>query len=337
MRPASTQRWRDGTDSWHPAHEGGFNPDRFDVAPIDHAAAAAFVRQHHYAATWPSVTLAYALHDHSGDRPVLAGIIARGMPTDDRVLTNPFPSLVPNDESLEWSRLVLVDDVPANGESRFAARAFELAAAHGIRGIVTFADPLARSSRTPAGPALVKPGHIGIVYQALNMSYLGRATPRTLRVLPDGTVLTARAISKVRTGERGAGGVISRLVQLGAPRPDGQLDPAAWLDVAFDAIGAYRQRHPGNYRYAVRIGTRSQRTRTIIAMPAAAYPKPVGMARPYWGWCNERRAWTTCREDAEHFASRQAAEAAGAASGETDAYAVPILDDQIELFGLTAQ
>lgn len=33
-------------------------------------------------------------------------------------------------------------------------------------------------------------------------------------------------------------------------------------------------RHPGNYRYALPIGTRAQRTRTVIALATLPYPKP---------------------------------------------------------------
>ena len=46
------------------------------------------------------------------------------------VLLKPFPTLVPNVESLELSCLVLVDEMPPTG-SWFCARAFELAAGHG--------------------------------------------------------------------------------------------------------------------------------------------------------------------------------------------------------------
>jgi hypothetical protein len=47
---------------------------------------------------------------------------------------------VPYHESLDLSRVVILDSMPANAESWFCARAFELAAAAGIRGIVAFSD-----------------------------------------------------------------------------------------------------------------------------------------------------------------------------------------------------
>jgi hypothetical protein len=37
--------------------------------------------------------------------------------------------------------MVLLDSVPANGESWFAARALRLAAEHGVRGVIAFSHP----------------------------------------------------------------------------------------------------------------------------------------------------------------------------------------------------
>jgi hypothetical protein len=59
-------------------------------------------------------------------------------------------------------------------------------------------------------------GHIGIIYKAKRAEYLGRSTPRTLTVLPDGQIISARAAQKVRAGERGHHHVETRLVALGA-------------------------------------------------------------------------------------------------------------------------
>jgi hypothetical protein len=66
---------------------------------------------------------------------------------------------------------------------------FRLAATAGIAGVVSFSDPVAR---TTADGALVKPGHVGIIYQAANAAYLGLSTPRTHVLLRDGTVFDDR-------------------------------------------------------------------------------------------------------------------------------------------------
>jgi hypothetical protein len=50
-----------------------------------------------------------------------------------------------------------------------------MAGQQGVRGVVSFSDPVPR--RTAAGD-LVFPGHIGTIYQASNAGYLGRTTPR---------------------------------------------------------------------------------------------------------------------------------------------------------------
>jgi hypothetical protein len=133
-----------------------------------------------------------------------------------------------------------------NGETWFLNHAFrEYAAAAGIRGVVSFSDPVART--TAAGETVFL-GHIGGIYQASNARYCGRSTPRTLCLLPDGTVLSARALQKVRKLECGHDYVERVLVGHGArPRLDGQ-DPRRWLREALDAACVRRARHPGNHR-----------------------------------------------------------------------------------------
>lgn len=103
---------------------------------------------------------------------------------------------VPYRQSLELNRLVLLDEVKAPAESWFAARCFRQAHTQGIRGILAHSDPQPRLRQTPHGPEPLFPGHVGTIYQALNMHYLQRTRARTLTVLPDGSVLA----SGVRAG-----------------------------------------------------------------------------------------------------------------------------------------
>lgn len=268
---AVTQRWRDGRHGWRPASEGGFNPDRYSVSEIGETTAAAFVQRHHYSTSWPAARLRYGLHD--ADK--LVGAIVLGVPMSKAVLCNPFPTLEPYVESLELSRLVLLDEVPANAESWFCAAVFRLAADRGVRGVVAFSDPEPRWRRLQGkAPEEIKPGHVGIVYQALNFEYLGRGTRRSLVMLPDATVVTARALAKVTGGERGRDGVVKRLVDLGATPPRLDEEPAVWLRRALATVGAARQNHPGNHRYAIRTGrNRAERTRVAIGMASHTYPK----------------------------------------------------------------
>ena len=60
--------------------------------------------------------------------------------------------------------------------------------------------------------------------------YLGRSTPRTLHLLPDGSTFSARAAQKIRRGERGWRYAVEQLVSAGAPAPTGDL--GSWLKTA---------------------------------------------------------------------------------------------------------
>lgn len=200
----------------------------------------------------------------------LVGVLTLGIPMHVGVLEGPFKGLVPYEESLELNRLVLLDEVPANAETWTQACAFRLAAARGVRGVVAHSDPEPRTRLTAHGPELVFPGHYGTIYQAKGMDYLGKTRPRRLTMLPDGSVLHDRAMSKVRNGERGRGGVERRLVALGA-RPRDEGEPGrAWLAEALQALGARVVPHGGNHRYAAYIGPRTSRRLTATSYP---YPK----------------------------------------------------------------
>ncbi|WP_456114943.1 hypothetical protein [Streptomyces kaniharaensis] len=164
----------------------------------------------------------------------------------------------------------------ANGESFFIAAALRRAAERGIRGVVSFSDPVPRSRRTPSGEMIISNGHLGIVYQSCNFRFTGRGTKRTLTLLPDGTVLTARSRAKLtsRVPEPGAAGVESRLAALGAPPRTAGESPSQWLPRALEQLGARSIRHPGNFRYVLAVGrSRAERSRTLIALGAQPYPK----------------------------------------------------------------
>lgn len=264
------QRWTGRRPSWRRTSEGGFNPVRYAVGPIEEDDARGFVQTHHYSRAYPAARLRYGLFDRlAGDR--LVGVAVLGVPMRSLVLTNPFPTLEPYRQSLELSRLVLLDEVPGNAETWFLTRALDQAAARGIRGVVMFSDPLPRR----IDGVLTMPGHVGIVYQALNCTYTGRGKARTLTVLPDGMVLSDRSAQKIRAGERGAAGVVTRLVDLGATEPGRliRLTPAEWLAYALAEIGAEQVRHLGNHRYVLALGERRARRGTRVGFPAKQFPK----------------------------------------------------------------
>ncbi|MEU4244275.1 hypothetical protein [Actinoplanes sp. NPDC026619] len=240
------------------------------MAALPEAEAKAFCLTHHYARSWPAARLRYGMIDR--DTGGLCGLIVLGVPMHHAVLTGPFPLLEPYRQSLELSRVTLLDTVAPNGESWLITQALRRAAEFGVRGVVAFADPVPRWRETPHGRVLVKPGHIGGLYQACSALYTGLATPRTLIMLPDATVLTARAAAKLTAGERGARGVTARLLALGATPPHPGRHPAAWLQHALAEIGATRIRHPGNHRYLIKVGGPRQRCKTVIAYTGRPYP-----------------------------------------------------------------
>jgi hypothetical protein len=113
---------------------------------------------------------------------------------------------------------------------------------------VSFSDPLQR--RTIAGE-VVHMGHVGTIYQAHNGIYLGRATARTLRLLPDGRVFSDRAAQKIRKGERGWKYAAAQLEAFGAdsvPIDDPEAR-AHWLTSSVSALTT-KLRHRGNHKYA---------------------------------------------------------------------------------------
>ncbi len=178
------QRWRNRRHSFVRRRDGGFDRSRYRVIDIDERTARHFVAAHHYSRTLPATRLRYGLIDRQDDS--LVGVAVLSVPVQASVLTAVFPRLEPYRESLELGRLVLLDPVAANAETHFLAGVFRAAAHRGIRGVVSFSDPVQRT--TPCG-RVVMPGHVGIVYQAKGALYTGRATPRTVLLLPDGTVL----------------------------------------------------------------------------------------------------------------------------------------------------
>jgi hypothetical protein len=294
-RPESSwcQRWAGGRHSWRHLSEGGFDAAAYEVVPIDEAVARRFVTQHHYAGSYPAARQAYGLvtrDEHvAGGRPdlvdglPLVGVAVLSVPMRAAVLTNVFPALEPYVESLELGRFVLADQVPANGESWMLARVWRHAAATGVRGVVSFSDPMPRhvdvEISQPDGTTLRRrevrsPGHIGAIYQATNAVACGRSTARTLNYLPTrGMVLSERTLSKVRTGDRGAAAAEQTLVELGARcRRPGQCR-REWLRQALSDLEARKIRHPGNFRYAWQLGDRRARRQVRIAAARTPYPK----------------------------------------------------------------
>ncbi|WP_329431301.1 hypothetical protein OG339_47905 (plasmid) [Streptosporangium sp. NBC_01495] len=274
LAPAADEclRWRHGRlHGWRHVHEGGFNRHDYLVGPVAYTEARTFTTERHYSASWPSVRLRYGLW-HMATRhglPELVGVAALSVPPRKEVLTNVFPGLQAYYQTLELGRFLMDISVPGNGESFFLGEMLRLAALDGIRGLVSFADPMPRY--TAAG-RLIFPGHRGTSYQAGNAIYTGRATAGNITLLPDATVLSRRTAQKIRRGEPGWRAAEQLLVASGAtPRQPGE-NRAAWLAAACGQVGRV-VKHPGNHRYLFLAGTKAQKRRIRVTADRESYPK----------------------------------------------------------------
>jgi hypothetical protein len=256
------QRWRDRLGSFRDPGEPIRTAD-YDVVPFPRLAPGApdaakdFVERHHYSGSFPAARERVGLYR----RGELVGVAVFSVPCRPEVLTSVFPSA---EDSVELGRFVLLDEVPGNGETWFLARALRYMRAEGYCGVLSFSDPC---PRTTLDGREVFAGHIGTIYQAGNATYLGTGPRRSLKLLPDGRVLSARAISKIRAKERNWRGAAETLVALGAGEPP-EEDAArrAWL---LDACARFTRtvRHSGNHRYAWAL-------HKAIALPSSlSYPK----------------------------------------------------------------
>lgn len=268
------QRWQEGRASYRPAGET-IQPSEYEVAEIpDDRTARAFVAMHHYSHEYVAARFRYGLYRHGR----LSGVAVFSQPVNNKTLTNVFP--VDPLEACELGRLVLLDEVPGNGESWFVSKCFDRLRnaeivdkktgreLRGILGVVSFSDPVPR--RTLEG-RVVLPGHWGCVYQALSATYVGRGTARTLRLLPDGTVLNERAIQKVRKLEKGFAGQVEKLRSYGADELWG--DPAAWVRHWVPRLTRPLP-HGGNHKFVWALG---RKLRPFLPDPLP-YPKKTDAA-----------------------------------------------------------
>ena len=237
MHAALCQRYSYGRCRWRPAVEG-FDPRAYEVAPIaDDRTARAFVVEHHYSKTLPAARRRFGLYARGG---ALVGVAVYSVPMHPAVL-RPWRG----DDATELGRLVLRDEVPGNGESWFVRRTFDALKAEGFAGVVSYSDPV---RRVAIDGRVVLPGHVGVVYQALGAIYTGRGRSQTLRLLPDGSALSGRALAKIRSGDRGWRYAVEQLVAAGAREPAAGEDLRGWLDAVLPEF-VRPLRHDGCHRY----------------------------------------------------------------------------------------
>ena len=267
------QRWRERRDSYRPAGEP-IDVGRYGVEPLTgrhEAEARAFVERHHYSGSYPASRLAVGLWRSRGAvwAPELVGVAVLSVPMQPASIRR-WLGRDPA-EGVELGRFVLLDDVPANGESWFLRRAFAAVRRElpEVRAVLAYSDPVRRES---LDGTVVLPGHVGTIYQAHNGRYVGRASPRHLVLDPCGRIVSERALSKIRRGERGHRYATEALLRAGAPPRRHGEDPAAWVERALREGPFRRIRHPGNHTYAWPLDGRRDTAREL-APSAGAYPK----------------------------------------------------------------
>lgn len=258
------QRWRDRSASYRPAGEV-IDTAAYEVAAIiDDTTARAFVVREHYSRTYPAARRRFGLY-HRGE---LAGVAVFSVPARDEVL-RPLPG--GRDVACDLGRLVLLDHVPANGETWFVARCRDLLAREGFEGCVMFSDPYPRTKRDGS---VVFGGHIGTIYQGLGAVALDRSHPDTVYLLDDGRSFPRRALDKIRTRDTGWRYAVAQLVSAGAPAPTDD-DLGTWLARVL-ALHTRKVRHPGNLKYVMPFTPAAKR----------AVHRAVGVGRPYPKLCD---------------------------------------------------
>ena len=245
-----------------------FDPSAFAVEVLrGDREARAFVEAHHYSGSYPAARCRVGLYRRLEGwyRGELVGVAVFSVPMAQSVI--PKWGGVEAAEGVELGRFVLLESVGFNGESWFLARALRALSAElpQVRAVVSMADPLPRL--TAAG-AVVSPGHVGTIYQALNASYRGRTEPRLHSQGTDGRFLSPRALSKIRGEEQGWEYASRDLIAAGAdPRRVGE-GGGEWLARVLPTFR--RTRHPGNHVYLFRIDPRGRRSAEASLLP---YPK----------------------------------------------------------------
>lgn len=262
------QRWRDGRE--YIVRGDRINPADFDVDVITERVARPFVEQHHYSGSYPAARLAVGLFRGTN----LVGAAVFSVPMNNAAIPK-WTGLEAHAQGVELGRLVLLDSVAAYGESWFVARAFRALRIEkpGVESVLSYADPVER--RDSSG-RMVKPGHVGTVYQALNASYRGLARPRTDYFTPFGELVSRRALSKVRLDEIGAGYAIEQLRGLGAPPRQPWETGRRWIErLMYEDRWLTGIRHPGNHTYTFALTKRARRAAQALPKSLAPrdYPK----------------------------------------------------------------
>jgi hypothetical protein len=260
------QRWQGGGARWVAPSGGVFEPSRYRVDEVSESAAKAFICAHHYSASYPAARYRVGLFDVA-DGGALVGVCVFSVPMSQAVLTR-YADLGDAREGVELGRLVLLGDVAFNAESWFVSRALkQVREAKGVRFVLSYSDPVERRA---ASGEIVKPGHVGTIYQALNARFMGRSSSRVLLLSPSGVCVSPRALSKIRNGEVGARYAEGQLREAGAPPREAGEGGAQYVSRVLGGGLFQRLAHPGNLAYGWAL-ERGRKGEALFNLPALPY------------------------------------------------------------------
>ena len=254
-------RWRARRASYRPAQEP-IDPSRFRVAPIGDRLARDFVLAHHYSGSYPAAIAAYGLYERIAPfQDDLVGVAVFSVPMQPRAADAYGADGLP---FCELGRFVLLDRVGGNGETWFLTRAMRQlgldkrdAAGRALYGLcLAYSDPV---PRTDANGVVRFAGHYGGIYSSGPGIYVGRGSARTHWLTREGAIVSPRALSKLRNGERGDRATYEHLRAQGAPPIEIGEAPADYVRRALRE-GPFRQlRHRGNHAYVLPLGSHANR------------------------------------------------------------------------------
>ncbi len=264
-----SQRWRDRREAY--VTNGTVIDPAIHSVNVIHCSRTAkpFVEAHHYSGSFPATRLSCGLfRNGAGGRSELVGVASFAVPMNNasiRLHTGLEDPLA----GVDLGRLILLDDVAANGESWFVSRAFRLLRREkpGILSVIAYSDPV---RRVASDGTIVMPGHCGMVYQALSAQLRGRSSARIDHVMPNGRIVSPRALSKIRTQDTGSAYAERQIVEAGAPARDHGEEPCDWIMRLRREGHLSQRRHPGNLVYAfalTRAAKLAGRDRPSLAYP----------------------------------------------------------------------
>ena len=264
------QRWTKKRMSFRPAGEP-FQADRHKVVLLSESDAKDFCAMHHYSGSMPPARVRVGMMRKTPfEAEQLVGLAVFSVPMQNAALGKYLKADMAT--GVELGRFICTDVVESNGESWLIGQANRLLQRETkIRSVLSYSDPLERLNE--AGE-VIKPGHIGTIYQAVGAALLGRSSARTLVLSRTGHVISERSLSKIRNEETGAAYAYRQLLAAGAPERQFGEHPADYVRRALDCGAFKKVKHPGNYVYAWACGDKAERRQGRERIgPSLEYPK----------------------------------------------------------------